>query len=243
MSSGPITLEWGDDEGHHEPVVLSGPGGTIRVVVGEPGRQSGIWRIWADRNKFDVYIAIRTTVGNRKWSLHESGQWHFAWVDSEKAKGFGWDQRFIDTWQAPDEDPGNGYTTGFTIRVRHQDLVVYDEPEDVPANAMWVAAPPAGQMVSLHVMLVTPDRGITPTPGLAPIAGFTLCDGRALLLFAGFESVSAELNQSVDSTIKAAHDAIRASGVDVDNVKNPRMTLAGYNDGGHRFVWDAAVPD
>jgi hypothetical protein len=75
-----------DEHGNSEDVVLPGPGGTIRVVVGEPGRQSGVWRIWAPPTKFDVYIGVRAILGYQKWSLYETGDWRHAWLTDEKAR-------------------------------------------------------------------------------------------------------------------------------------------------------------
>ena len=70
-----------NDAGESETVELDGPGGTIRVVVGEPGRQSGVWRIWATRNTSDAYIGVRAILGYQKWSLHESGDWRCQWIN------------------------------------------------------------------------------------------------------------------------------------------------------------------
>jgi hypothetical protein len=57
---------------------VAGPGGVIRVVVGEHGKQSGVWRIFApEKNYGDVYVGVRSLLGEQKWSLHESGDWRF----------------------------------------------------------------------------------------------------------------------------------------------------------------------
>jgi hypothetical protein len=82
----PVTLQMRDNHGNAERVVLPGPGGEIRVVVGEPGKQSGAWKIWAGPNKSDVYLGLRAVLGHQKWSLHESGDWRYQWVPPKSGR-------------------------------------------------------------------------------------------------------------------------------------------------------------
>jgi hypothetical protein len=51
------------------------PRASDSITVGEPGRRSTIWRVWANPKKGDIYIASRKTAWNFKLSLHESGDW------------------------------------------------------------------------------------------------------------------------------------------------------------------------
>jgi hypothetical protein len=146
VDPGPITMMVTNSAGHSETVELPGPGGTIRVVVGESGRQSGAWRIWSPANKSDVYIAVRAIAGYQKWSFHESGDWRFQWISDEKAEEFGVDNRVIDRWQPPNEYGATGITRCLAIRVRHQDLVEVAEPEKLPKDALWVPSPPEGHL-------------------------------------------------------------------------------------------------
>ena len=100
----PVTLKLWDDDGNQHDVPLPGPGGTIRVVVGEPGKRSSVWRIWANKNTFDVYVAVRAIAGVQKWSLHETGDWRYQFIDDEKVAKFSdRDSRVIDHWEKPAE--------------------------------------------------------------------------------------------------------------------------------------------
>jgi hypothetical protein len=239
----PVTLTLWDEHGNSESVILAGPGGTIRVVVGEPGRQSGVWRIWAPPTKFDVYVGIRAILGYQKWSLHETGDWRFQWISDERAAEFGnTDSRIIDQWQRPEEIPETGWIKGFSIRVRHQDLVEVADPEKVPADAVWIPSPPEGHSVGLHVVIARPDRGEIALTGSIPLGGVTLVDGRALLLVVSVDRVTDEHDQMIETALTEAMRLAREQGVDLAAAVNPRAALSGNNAQGDRFVWDVAVP-
>lgn len=229
----PVTMAVRDKHGNSESVVLPGLGGTIRVVVGEPGRQSGSWRIWAPPHKFDVYIGVRAILGFQKWSLHETGDWRHQWVDSEqaaaKAAEFGFtDDRIIDRWRQPEEIGATGWIKGFSIRVRHQDLVEVAKPEKVPADALWVPSPPEGHVVGLHVVIASPDRGEVTVTGAIPLGGFTLVNGRAVLLVVSVERVPDEQNQMIETKLAEAMSLFAEQEVDLAAAVAPRATLSGH---------------
>ena len=239
----PVTLALRDDDGNAENIVLPGPGGTIRVVVGEPGKQSGAWRIWAPANKSDVYIGLRAILGDEKWSLHESGDWRHQWVTDEKASEFGTtDSRIKDQWQQPDEVGATGWTRGFAIRVRHQDLVEVADPEKVPAGALWIPSRPAERQLSG----ARGDRppgfgGEIALPASVPLGGFTLLTGGAALLLVSVEQVEDKHNQMIAAALTQGIRQARENGVDLAAAVAPRAALSGYNTQGERGVWDVAV--
>jgi hypothetical protein len=237
-----VSLSLRDDAGHSETVELPGPGGTIRVVVGEPGRQSGAWRIWSPPNKCDIYVAVRAIAGYQKWSFHESGDWRFQWISNKKAKEFGVDNRIIDQWQPPDEYGDTGITRCLAIRVRHQDLVVVAAPENVPNDALWVPSPPEGHLTALHVVIARPDQPEFELTGLVPVAGYSLVDRRAVLLFWAVEPLSDELNATVEGYMAASVKVATENGIDLESRVAARMALGGSDENRNRVVWDAALP-
>jgi hypothetical protein len=241
MEPSPVTtLVLQDDEGNSTNLELGGPGGTIRVVVGEPGCESGVWRIWAPKAHSDVYIGIRTILGFQKWSLHESGKWHFAWISDEKASQFTEGlTRFIDQWDQPAEVGETGWTKGFTIQVRHQDLV--DAPSVAPpADTIRLPAPPDGHFVGIHVVIARPNQPMFTLKGARPFAGFTLADGRVLLLLLSVEPIADEANQMLDGII-AEFLKQAPNELDLGPQRAVRMALHGHRDEGDRAVWDAAL--
>lgn len=238
----PITMVFGDGKEINEQLILDGPGGEFRVVVGEPNRQSGSWKIWSPPRKSDVYVAVRAIGGYQKWSLHESGDWRFQWVNDERAKQFGKATRIIEQWQQPGEVGDTGWTKGFSILVRQKDLVHVADPERVPNSAIRIPEPPEGHVSGIHVAMARPNMGYVPTPGQLPLGGITLADGRALLLLVTVQPVIEEQDQSVDAAIRATVEASAKAGLDLAKTSAPRMALFGHSEDGHRSVWDVAIP-
>ncbi len=236
-----VTLRLADSEGNVIHEVLPGPGGTIRFAVGELARRSGVWRIWAPVNKSDVYIGIRTILGHQKWSLHESGDWRHQWVTEGRAEEFtGRSDRIIDRWQQPAEVKATGWTRGFTIRVRHQDLVsVPVAGAGIPTDTLWLPPPTEGRTAVAQVVIARPDQVEITMHGMMPFAGFVLADGRVVLLIFSHEILSDEQNRNVD---EALAKALRmAPAADLDAADSPRGLLMGQSDDGDRLVWDCAI--
>jgi hypothetical protein len=237
-----VTLRLTDSEGNIIHEVLPGPGGTIRFAVGEPNRRSGVWRIWAPSNKSDVYIGIRTILGYQKWSLHESGDWRHQWVTEARAEEFtGRSDRTIDRWQQPAEVGATGWTRGFTIRVRHRDLVaVADAGTGIPTDTLWLPSPPEGRTAVAQVVIARPDQVEVTMRGMMPFAGFTLADGSVVLLIFSHEALTDDQNRTVDEALAKA--LWLASGAELNAADSPRGLLIGKNDeGGDRLVWDCAI--
>jgi hypothetical protein len=237
-----VTLTLDDGHGNRDDIVLTGPGGTIRAAVGEPGCHSGIWRIWANKNTSDVYIAIRNIAGYQKWSLHESGDWRYQWVTVEQAQEHAQtSDRVIDSWAQPPELGGSGMTKGFTIKVRHQDLVpLPDIPGSLPAEVFWVPAPPEGHAMGMHVAIMRPDGPQIELQDAVPFAGFTLSDGRAVLLIASRQPVTDAQNQMIEDAVAEALARAPAH-VDLRAAPAPRMSAHGDDVDGVKRVWDIAL--
>jgi hypothetical protein len=114
-----VTFEIEDGKGKREQHQLPGPGGTVRVASGRPGRRSGVWRIWANPSTSDIYIAARPIAGVEKVSLHQTGDWRVQWViDREPGRRMAEQtgSRILDQWQRPPES-APGWTKGLSIWV------------------------------------------------------------------------------------------------------------------------------
>ncbi len=235
----PVKITVWTDDGDAETVVLPGPGGTIRVAVGEPGRQSAVWRIWAPPNKSDIYIGVRSILGYQKWSLHESGDWRHQWITDEKAAEHGKvNGRIIDQWQQPAEVGNSGWTKGFSIRVREQDLVEIADTPKAPKETFWIPAPPEGRFIGLHIAIARPSELAVPLQGLIPLGGFTLADRRAVILGATVETVTDEMNEMIATGLAAAIGVAKQNGVDLSSVGPTRAALSCTSAEGDRSVWD-----
>lgn len=240
----PILIWIQKANGEPETFELAGPGGTIRVVVGEPGRQSGVWRIWSNPNKSDVYVGIRALLGYQKWSLHESGDWRHQWVNRSIAAEWGNEgKRVIDQWSQPAEMADSGWTKGFSIHVRHQDLVEVADPPSVPPDTLWVPPPAEGHYISLHVAIARPTQRRANLRGFVPLDGFYLTDRRVVLLGAAQEPVTDETNKMIAGALERAVKAAKASGVDMSSVDAARAAVKCTSPEGDRYVWDVALPN
>ena len=177
-----VTLVLRDSHGQQDSVEVHGPGGTIRVAVGRPGHRSSVWRIWANQNKSDVFVAARVLAGTQKFSLHESGDWRNQWVTKEKAQRFtSKENRVLDQWPRPPARPG-GWTTGLTIWVPSDDLLDITDDKQSLAGVDWIPEPPPDSAIGIHVVVAEPDRGFVTLRAAAPMDGFRLADGRVVLV-------------------------------------------------------------
>ncbi|WP_280195908.1 hypothetical protein [Nocardia farcinica] len=117
-----------------------------RFAVGRPGECSSVFRVWANRRKFDVYASIRTWNGFAKFSFHESGTYiyHLASLDHENTK---WvdlpdpNSKRIRTWERPAPFvPGWTHLVTFMVPtedVRSNPTSGFEDPEKV----RWIAKP------------------------------------------------------------------------------------------------------
>jgi len=79
---------------------------TIRFGAGGPeGPRSALWSLWVGKRTSDVYVESRDVNGVMKFSLHESGDWHYGYrseyVQSEKMAGRGVLGGRWKTWKRP----------------------------------------------------------------------------------------------------------------------------------------------
>jgi hypothetical protein len=239
-----VTFVTEDSNGNTTSIVLPGPGGTIRFAIGEPGRHSGSCRVFAPKNKSDVYIAIRTIAGYQKWSLHESGDWRFQWVTSERALEFTEaSERIIDQWSPP---PEGGRPAGrLDSRYLFESRTSCRSPREIRNRCQRTQfgclrrrrGTPGACMWSLRAR----TNHNSSSAALAPFDGFTLADGRAVLLIASQEPVTNEVNQMLGAALTQGLGQAPAG--DLAAAGAPRMLVVGDGPGGAgRLVWDIAVP-
>jgi hypothetical protein len=238
----PVTLKLWDEQGNEHSWVLPGPGGQIRLAVGRAGCRSGTWKIFASRNTSDVYIVIREIGGTQKWSLHESGDWRFQWVTRDMAMEFAQtEDRVIDKWPQPPELGQTGWTKGFLIHVRDQDIVPIADDDDANlADVVWLPPPGEGNALAIHVIIARPNNVQVELQNVLPFDAFTLADGRVVILTASVEQITDEQNQVLDNAC-AAVLAQAPPGFDPNTVEAPRMLVVAHVSDGTRSVWDTAL--
>ncbi|APE17768.1 hypothetical protein BOH72_23400 [Mycobacterium sp. WY10] len=209
------------------------------MCVGEvDGDHSAVWRIWANRGTSDVYVAVRDISGYQKFSLHESGDWRHQFVTREQAQAVAQTtNRILDQWRQPAEHEQSRLTLGYTIRARSQDLASYPENKGFSKDLVWVPASPDDRVAVIHVAIARAQDAAVQMEGMVPIGGFTLADGRAVLVFYSLQVASAETHAQIDAVKQQITE--QWSGV-TPAPSAPRIAIHGNNEHG-RFSWDIAI--
>jgi hypothetical protein len=244
VSSSSLTLTVWNKDGEQHDLVVPGPGGTARVCVGDrDGAHASVWRIWADRNKSDVYIAARDIVNDQKWSLHQTGDWRHQWETRQYAMHLtNRDDRIIDRWLQPVEIEDIGWTKAFHIRVRLQDLVDYGDGNELPDNIIWLPPPPEDRIAVIHVMIARRDRLDSQVQGVFPFHAFSLTNGKVVILTVSMQPVIAEAEAELQSMLEQITQYPRAAET-VARATAPRVTATVVDEeNGDRGVWDIAIP-
>jgi len=168
----------------------------VRVAFGSPEAPlSGAWRFWV--NGSDVYLSIREQGGIWKMSLHESGEWFWAFTRESGIKVTDRpDTRRGKEWtRAPEFKPG--WVLAAAISVPRA-----DDKHDLPVldgvhkfdSVIWLEEPEIGWEVQL-VLLFAADQEADPERDLGEsgaIVKFDLDNGEALWLMAQKRRMTAE---------------------------------------------------
>ncbi|WP_051027712.1 hypothetical protein [Nocardia higoensis] len=237
----PVFLTVGDDQNRVTVQLDPLPRrGAMRLAVGEPGFQSGVWRVWSSRNSSDVYIAARNLTSIQKWSLHESGDWRYQWCSHSIVEEFGGgsSDRILDRWERPDEIGRTGWTRGFSIYIRRDDVVEFPTAAD-QGDVCWIPLPPEGHEVGIHVVIARPNVGEVGigAVGLFPIGGYVLPNGHVVLVlihtYLVAEAVTEGIRSHIDRALALTSNPIAWS-------PTLRMAFSGVDEQGFRWVRDVA---
>jgi hypothetical protein len=244
----PVTLVLDDGKGNQETAVLPGPGGTIRFAVGEADRHAAVWRVWARPKNSSVYVAIRSIGRYQKVSLHQSSQgsdWRFQWTAEHVQATAQISDRVIDRWHRPPEVGETGWTTGFSIWTRHQDVAPAPGAESLPSDVVWVPGPPEDYAMGIHVVIARPKNLFVEMKRSVPVAGFALADGQVVLLVASHEPVTDEVNHVIEDAlakvIESAPGGADKARILLQAAGSPRMIVWVDGPDGDKKAWDVAV--
>ncbi len=241
-------LTFRTDDGKHDTKELKGPGGKLRLGVGNPsGERASVWVIEAPRNKGDVYVGNRDIMGYQKISLHQSGRWRWAWTEAKAPlvlpQGV---DRVIDRWPRPPE-VGAGWTFALRIWVPAEDVTTVCPLHGNRASLRaihWVPKPPPGTALGFHVVMARPNQGEVHLKGYVPLAGFTLArdDGapEACLVLLSRLTLTAEHRSWLDETRADWVGAAKSAGADLSS-PTIRCAVYGVDEVGVRNVWDLSV--
>jgi len=236
----PVTLVVDDGNGGQESLVLPGPGGEIRFTVGDIRHHAAVWKIWATKNNASVYAAIRVLGGRLKVSLHDGPNgpdYRIQWTADHVKANPALTNRIIDKWPRPPEIGNTGWTKGISIWVRHEDVVAAPDGESLPADVLFLPAPPEGQATGLHLVIARPTN-LFVKPGGIPLGGITLADGQVALLVVSQSVVTDDTNRKIDDALA---ELVQSVTEDLDEGSVYRSLVWSDGEDGDRQAWDVAV--
>src|SRR6266571_1127500 len=222
-------------------ISVDGPGGAVRLGVGNAEHRGTAWRVWANKQTFDVYVAARGIAGAVKVSLHQTGDWRYQWADDETAdRHVPYSTRILDQWSRPPRDP-SGLIAGLSIWVpTHELSPVSGDTSPSMTKVSWLSPVPDGEATLLHLVIAQPGLGWTSFYGALPVGGFMLVNGDALLILAGNTPVTG-IHRTQIAALRPRASALIAD-EELAQMKLPRMTLWRRNDGQTPEVWEVRVP-
>jgi hypothetical protein len=227
----------------------------IRFAVGTAdGPRSGVWRLWTNGRKGDVYLASRHLGGTSKVSFHESGRWRNALITTPALGSSdsvvvnlqgGDDPRMAHVWDRTD-NAGPGWTMGFAIIVPEPD-VYGPTPATRLKNEVVYRRPPAVGSSAVMVLLwgapAAPLRQHPPlvADGSWPIGHLDVANGDRVWVVT-FDLPFADEAEQFAEAKRAALEHIAAASAEPLTLENRRASVHGVRaDDGLRFVLDLAL--
>ncbi|WP_157183571.1 hypothetical protein [Nocardia takedensis] len=239
-----------------EPMVTLRPVGkrtASRFAVGRPGECSSIFRVWANKDKYDVYASIRTWKGLAKFSFHESGTYiyHLSSTDHENAK---WvkradpNNRRIDTWKKP-ETFVPGWTHLVSFMIPTQDILpISGAGIESPELVRWIPKPAISHsLTEIRVAIGDPGQPLIDAGSSdyllnnGIVDGFVLCNGQIVVIQALLTAMNATARRLLDD-LRAA--CLRDAPADfaLPRSRGPRMAVPLIQPDGRHTLWDISPP-
>ncbi|MBI5336170.1 MAG: hypothetical protein HZB45_00635 [Mycolicibacterium rufum] len=223
-----------------------------RFAVGRPGECSSVFRVWANRKKFDVYAAIRTWNGLAKFSFHESGQYiyHLTSTEHENARWVSRPDplsRRIERWEKPPAFvPGWTHLLTFmvpTYDVRPSLTAGYEDSQSV----RWIAKPSESDTVTEFRVAVGnsgfPLIDAGPSDHLLDagvVDGFVLVNGQVVVITMHVTALDPDRRETVAEMREWCAARVPAD-FELDPELGPRFAFPAVLDDGRRALWDLSA--
>lgn len=246
-----VTFSRSADETLAFPTVKAGPKTPLRFTVGDPDGRGTVWRLFANPNADDVYLASRHSAGEFKVSFHESGDWRVQTIRPREVRFKmlnGPQGRILMQWWRPDADEA-GWTHAVSIVLPsgHLPNVPVKPSEDI----QWIQGPPEGHYVELGIHLVRPGvSGVAFGPMLARLSAIDFALVHALRLPGGEVVVVTATTAPIDREEAANIELYESQGAelteefpdfDTSPSTGPRHLGMGVNDRGDPRFYDLAL--
>ena len=219
-----------DLTGKETVVELQRAGGEFRFSVGSPGEQSGIWKITA---RPSVVITPRGLTKDAKITLHREGDWWFAFHRPSRAQELtGKSDRKLVSWKPPTPNIA-GWIHAVSVWMPHDELSRPYDDDDTSGKITWLDPAAPDHRVGIHVVLAKLNQVPGRSDGVF-MNGFTLNDGRLLLIYRTHQSLSSEKRSRIEQR--------RAETGVPDNPGGPetRCLVGDWGDYRPLHLWDLA---
>ena len=239
------------------PMRAADPKKPARFTVGEPGHRSSVWRLWANKDRGDVYLGTRQSAGIFKVSLHESGDWRLQFISENPAdrgqvrftpeRGREPQGRILSRWRRPAAGR-TGWTEALSIWVPSEDLITIPNDDQAAEGVRWMTPAPTGCAVEFRVFLVEPNQGgvdlsaglIGAHATLGLLDGFTLATGEVVLIFLATSQLSAQLHTEIAERLERQRQVIPANW-DLSPTSGPRAAIYSFDPDDHFNIWDLSL--
>lgn len=207
------------------------PGGELRFAIGTPEAHGLLWKLGVSRRDLDVYLIVRTRRTLSKWSFHASGDWRLQHIEEHvAATGV---ERIVDQWRRPEPDQ-NGHIHVFAIHTPG-DGIRPVAPNPLTRRVKWIPAPPSDRIVSVHIMMLMPDRRIDLPEGSYILAVIPLVDGSGIVVVVEEQPIL-PLHVKMFQAIRSQARSMQAGQLQ----PHDRVTGHGESAGFH-YVWDIVI--
>lgn len=138
-------------------------------VSAADGRRSSIWRVWADRGKSDIYVAMRSVAGIVKVSLHQSGDCNASMTQQaaennpavvERLGGV----RHMGQWRRQ-TGIGATHVDAFWITFPESELRVLGPEKGRSRETLWIPPPAVRMSINVACAFTGPLRNPDDWPG------------------------------------------------------------------------------
>ncbi len=240
----------------------------IRFTVGTPDKHAGVWRVWINPNKSDVYIAERSIADQFKISLHESGDWRQAFTvqhipqlregqtrviilpgDSAEIPSGPTtiSNRVVSAWERP-QDTVPGLIAAFAIVVPHSELRALEQAlsEKDRQKIVFVKPSSTKEATEFTIILATPGQSQVDWPSsdrvgspIQLIGHAHLANGETVWVFAH--------GINLNPGIRAHIDGMKGFGFETAGEDVSSFELRGWvalkKANGFRWILDVALTE
>lgn len=135
-------------------------------ITDNNGHRAATWKIWTSNSKSDIYLACRELGGALKASFHQSGTWHFGFIDSldkyfntEEAINKG---RHIKIWARP-KPIADGVTLAFRIVTPFASVKTPIDPD--LKDIKWVSNCSSSLATEIDIIITSKELAQDSWPG------------------------------------------------------------------------------